>query len=247
MAPAGPGAALVGPGPTEVASVLRWDSPEAAALLADDAPLSSGLSALLASFDAAVVYSRSAVLVERLRMIVPRVVACDPQPPGDRHAAEWYLGALHALGVPAQLGPLPPLEPTPEEHAAAARVLGALRHRFLALHPGSGSPAKNWAAEPFAAVANALAPARAYALIEGPADREAVERVHALAPQGVRLRSLPLRTLGAVLTRALLYVGNDSGVSHLAAAYGASCLVAFGPTDPIVWAPLGPRVATLRF
>jgi heptosyltransferase-3 len=57
---------------------------------------------------------------------------------------------------------------------------------------------------------------------------------------------LPLRILGAVLARAGLFVGNDSGVSHLAAAAGAPTLSLFGPTAPEVWSPLGPRVVTLR-
>jgi ADP-heptose:LPS heptosyltransferase len=54
------------------------------------------------------------------------------------------------------------------------------------------------------------------------------------------------RALGALLRKARAYVGNDSGVSHLAAAFGAPSIVLFGPTDPRVWAPLGPRVRTLR-
>jgi ADP-heptose:LPS heptosyltransferase len=52
--------------------------------------------------------------------------------------------------------------------------------------------------------------------------------------------------LGTLLSRAGVYVGNDSGVSHLAAAWGAPTLALFGPTDPAVWAPLGPHVRTLR-
>jgi ADP-heptose:LPS heptosyltransferase len=41
------------------------------------------------------------------------------------------------------------------------------------------------------------------------------------------------------------YVGNDSGVSHLAAALGVPTIAVFGPTDPTVWAPLGPKVAVV--
>ena len=52
--------------------------------------------------------------------------------------------------------------------------------------------------------------------------------------------------LGAALARAGLFLGNDAGVSHLAAATGAPTLALFGPTDPALWAPVGPRVATLR-
>jgi ADP-heptose:LPS heptosyltransferase len=62
----------------------------------------------------------------------------------------------------------------------------------------------------------------------------------------VHARDLPARVLGAVLAHAGLYVGNDSGVSHLAAAWGAPVLALFGPTDPAQWAPVGPRVKVLR-
>ena len=55
-----------------------------------------------------------------------------------------------------------------------------------------------------------------------------------------------MRTLGAALSRAGLFLGNDSGASHLAAASGAPTLALFGPTDPALWAPVGPSVATLR-
>jgi len=56
---------------------------------------------------------------------------------------------------------------------------------------------------------------------------------------------LPLRTLAGVLARCSVYVGNDSGVSHLAAAVGAPTVAIFGPTDPRVWGPRGPRVQTV--
>jgi ADP-heptose:LPS heptosyltransferase len=52
--------------------------------------------------------------------------------------------------------------------------------------------------------------------------------------------------LAALLARAGAYVGNDSGVTHLAAASGAPTIALFGPTDPRVWAPLGPRVEVIR-
>ena len=58
--------------------------------------------------------------------------------------------------------------------------------------------------------------------------------------------NLPLRTLGAVLSRAGLFLGNDSGISHLAAAGGTRTLALFGPTDPAQWAPVGRAVLTLR-
>ena len=65
-------------------------------------------------------------------------------------------------------------------------------------------------------------------------------------PGAVVAREWPLRALGAALSRAGLFLGNDSGVAHLAAASGAPTLTLFGPTDPALWAPVGRSVATVR-
>jgi ADP-heptose:LPS heptosyltransferase len=83
-------------------------------------------------------------------------------------------------------------------------------------------------------------------LIEGPADADAVSCVLSLLetePPVARDWSLP--RLAAVMVEAALFLGNDSGLTHLAAGVGAPTIALFGPTDPIVWAPLGPRVLVI--
>ncbi len=224
-----------------------------ATLVASDAPDLAGLWAgpgrlpePIAGCGAALVYSRSASLLARLQA-VPRVVARDPQPPpGAGHAASWYAGALEALGVAHTMRETPILSPAPDERAAADEVSHRLPPGFLALHPGSGSPSKNWPADCFAALSHALAARQPFVVVEGPADGDAAARLRELRPRAVPATELPLRVLGAILSRAGLYVGNDSGVSHLAAAFGARTLTLFGPTDPAVWAPLGPSASVLR-
>ena len=63
----------------------------------------------------------------------------------------------------------------------------------------------------------------------------------------ILLANRPLARVARVLSHCRLYIGNDSGLTHLAAAVdGPEVLALFGPTDPRVWAPLGPRVRTLR-
>ena len=57
---------------------------------------------------------------------------------------------------------------------------------------------------------------------------------------------LPLPGLAAALARGRLFLGHDSGVSHLAAALGTPCVLLFGPTDPAVWAPPGAHVRVIR-
>jgi heptosyltransferase III len=58
-------------------------------------------------------------------------------------------------------------------------------------------------------------------------------------------RNLPLPRLAAILERSI-FIGHDSGISHLAAAAGANCILLFGPTDPDVWAPRNDNVQILR-
>ncbi len=223
-----------------MSEVLPWDAPDTARWIADAA---SPFTERLASFGAALAFTRSQDVVLRLLEFVPRVIVRDPAP-ASGHASLWLAEAGRELGGVAV--PVPAdFEPTPEEQEAARPLVARLPPRFLALHPGSGSPAKNWPPDRFAAVARALSPSRPWLLVSGPADEAAAAALGA-APDAIRARSLPLRVLGAVLAHAGLFVGHDSGVSHLAAAFGAPVLALFGPTDPVVWAPVGRRVRALR-
>jgi heptosyltransferase-3 len=119
--------------------------------------------------------------------------------------------------------------------------------RAVTIHPGSGSPAKCWPAESCAPLVRRLT--TPVLLLEGPADAAACERLRALLPPScptVPAAGLSLLQSAAILERSALFVGNDSGISHLAAALGVPTLAVFGPTDPAVWAPLGRRVAVVR-
>jgi heptosyltransferase-2 len=239
IAPESSGAALVGSGATEVDQLLAWERREVAALFTGDAS-GGALRDLLREIGLAVVYSRSADLARSLGDRVSRVVCHDPAPAGGVHASEWLARPLAALGLepPAHLEPIVPTE---REAIAARALLDRLPAGFLAIHPGSGSPGKSWPAERFGAVVDSLAGARPWLLVEGPADTAAAASL-ARRPGAVVARGLGVRALGAVLARAGLFIGHDSGVSHLAGGWGAPTLALFGPTDPAVWAPVGPRV-----
>ena len=118
---------------------------------------------------------------------------------------------------------------------------------MIAIHPGSGSPRKNWPAENWAALGQWLhrhAPQARLLLIGGEADAAQIATVRAsLRGAHVLLaQNLPLPHLAAVLQRCRLFLGHDSGISHLAAAVGTPCVLLFGPTDPAVWAPANPGV-----
>lgn len=237
------GRVLLGPGGSEVRDLVPWDGADAAAMRADTLVGASRLGRLLAATEAAIVLSRSAEVADAVRRYVPRVLARDPSP-AHGHASAWLAEPTREIGAgPAALPP--DLLATKAEVDAASPWLARLPTRFLAVHPGSGSPAKNWAPSRFLALVEQLSADQPWLLIEGPADEVAAASLRS-HPRAVRAPGLPTRVLGAVVARASLYVGNDSGVSHLAAAFGAPTLALFGPTDPAVWSPVGRRVTTLR-
>jgi hypothetical protein len=241
VAPSTPARVLVGPGPGEVEEALPWDGPETAALLAGERTRGPLFAALDAA-EVVVALTRSGPVLEVLHAFSRRVLAHDPAPPlGGPHASLWLAQSLSPLGLFAGSNPPPPLSFSVDERRQARERTGDLLDGFLAVHPGSGSPDKNWPAERFVELARRLSDARPWLLVQGPAE----ERM-AVPPDAIVARDWPLRLLGATLARAALFVGNDSGVAHLAAASGAPTLTLFGPTDPAIWAPVGPSVASVR-
>jgi ADP-heptose:LPS heptosyltransferase len=188
-----------------------------------------------------VAFTRSAGVLEALGPRTRRLLSRDPSPPpGGPHASLWLAQALAPLGIDTRSEPFP-LRFTDAERREAETHARSLPVGFLALHPGSGSRTKNWPFDRFAEAARRLVGGRPWLLVLGPAEEDI-----APPPDAVSARGLALRTLGAVLARAGLFLGNDSGVSHLAAAAGTRTLVLFGPTDPAQWSPVGRCVLALR-
>ncbi|HYB90885.1 MAG TPA: glycosyltransferase family 9 protein [Candidatus Binataceae bacterium] len=158
------------------------------------------------------------------------------RPDGDGHIAAEYLRSIDAAGQPLEV-PIDLLPSDLEEAERALREAQAQPGRYVLIFPGSGSPAKSWPAENFARLADAIAPVQSALVVLGPAEEEIAQ-----AFAGRRAHVLTERELGAVAALARMaaaFVGNDSGVSHLAAAAGARGVVMFGPTDPARWRPIG--------
>jgi ADP-heptose:LPS heptosyltransferase len=108
---------------------------------------------------------------------------------------------------------------------------------LVAVHAGSGSPTKCWSSERFARVADGLQKTGIrVVLIEGPADRTITQAVAcriSIAPP--RLRDVSLSSVVGVLSQCDAFLGNDSGLTHVAAALGLPTVAVFGPTDPAIW------------
>lgn len=195
----------------------------------------------------------------------PGVAEFAPWRPAAEHAAARFFAALAALeprgGASAWPAPQaaathPLLRPTPGDFDAALRTLGlptGPARGILAIHPGSGGISKRWPVERFAAAAAAaerrwgVTPIFLLGPAEGrlAAPLEAALTANSPGAAPLILRERPLREVLALLSLARAYLGNDSGISHLAAR-ACPTLALFGPSDPRVWHPLGPRAAVLR-
>jgi ADP-heptose:LPS heptosyltransferase len=175
---------------------------------------------------------------------VGQIIHASPFPPPGIHAAGWY---LQSLDLPIVPGDGPHLSLSSEERHAGRQALREQRlDRPIILHPGAGATWKRWPAQRFGVLAMALRQRdHDVALLAGPADEEAIEATLAHSGPLPILRSDSIRHLAAILSQAHLFVGNDSGVTHLAAAVGVPTIALFGPTDPASWAPLG-KVRLLR-
>ena len=158
-----------------------------------------------------------------------------------------FRAALQATGVPCTFHPALPdtantLHATDFFAQQVGAPLGAIPHidvgpverrARVVIHPFSGGPRKNWPLVSFEEVAR-----RSPLPVEWTAGpEEALDRA---------TRFENLFDLARWLAGAALYIGNDSGITHLAAAVGVPVIALFGPTAPEIWAPRGANVTVLR-
>jgi heptosyltransferase-2 len=168
-------------------------------------------------------------------------------------AARHFAQPLAALGIVLSEF-APKIYPNLEDLRAAEAFLAAAGGKpVIALHPGSGGLAKVWPIERWIVLAGTLSdqlPGHGFLLVAGEADRQAAEAFRQAWPASRQplfiAEGLPLPALAAILFRCRLFLGHDSGISHLAAAAGCRVIALFGPTDPAVWAPQGKQVTVLQ-
>lgn len=141
-----------------------------------------------------------------------------PEPGAKIHAADFFLKQAGGDGLA-----VPRIECEQLE-----------RGDFAVIHPFSGSARKNWPLERFREVAAQLAPPVRWCA--GPEEPLPPE----LRSDTTRFESL--YELACWLASARVYIGNDSGITHLAAAVGTPVVAVMGPADRAVWAPRGERV-----
>jgi len=145
-----------------------------------------------------------------------------PRDPGG-HASDFFLEQVRGLASrdapPVPRIPCPPAPGAPE----------------VVIHPFASSEAKRWPLERFRELAARVERKYRVGWVAGPEEALAEAR-----------RFEDLYELACWLAGSRLFIGNDSGIAHLAAAAGAAVVVIFGPTDDRVWRPRGPRVRVVR-
>jgi len=139
------------------------------------------------------------------------------------HTAEHLASAMFWLGVPHAEIPRARLFSPPSE----------FQHAYAILHPKASSPEKTWSAANFLAIARHLRDSLDLEplFIAGPGESLA-EFAEFRCISGA-----PLRRTMSLISGAKLFIGNDSGPAHIAAAFGVPSLVFFGASDPEIWRP----------
>jgi heptosyltransferase-2 len=227
-----------------------------AKFFAIDAELPGELAEHFASFDLIIsyLYDPDRIFEANLRRCGCENLICGPAKIVENagHAACQLGSPIQELGIEvADLSER--IFPSDADRQFAHKFLSRLPQPIVAIHPGSGSPRKNWPIENWIA---AMSEGEAFSsfgkrpslvVIAGEADTAETERLeYEWRHRNVCFaKNLPLPGLSGVLANST-FIGHDSGISHLAAAAGADCILLFGPTEPAVWAPKNDNVRVLR-
>ncbi len=169
---------------------------------------------------------------------------------GARHEIEYWLDVVRLLGAHTD-NQMMELAISPADIDWANRQLqqwGGARP-LVVIHPGSGgfSTARRWRAENFAAVADGLIERGAQVALVGTStdSTDAVRAAMHGSPIDLTGKTT-LHQLAALLRQAQLFIGGDSGVSHIAAASGVSMVSIFGPTNAAAWGATGDKCVVLQ-
>lgn len=199
--------------------------------LFSDGPVPERL-AFLSYYDTILLFSYSTELHQRVGSLATASVHLIPPRPAPgrrRHVTDHYTEHLKEASI---------CLPAADRRARPAYPdwrRSVFKPRRVLIHPGSGSRLKNWPVENFLSLGEQLATAGfETTFLLGPADDHL-----AVAQFPCVGRPPDLVTLAESLKNAGGFIGNDSGVSHLAAFLGLPTVTLFGPSDPLRWAPRG--------
>ena len=237
-------------------TIASLEQPGLAVFYSEQGFASSPLSERFNSFDLIGVFGgeQQTIFVDNLTKAgAGEVCHISTFPPHDAktHVIDFQATQMSRLGLTVQ-ETVPRLFVSEADERNAARFLeqkGLNKNTLtVVLHPGSGSRKKAWKVNSFVhwrrnciemIVLRFLCPS---ALLTHKSKKTTLM---AFLQDSIPLHNLPLDELAAILKQCDLYVGNDSGITHLAAAVGTPVVALFGPTDPRVWGPRGKHVSIL--
>jgi heptosyltransferase-2 len=234
-----------------------------ASFFAENSELPAELAGYFASFDLIISYlfDPDRIFENNLHRCGVENLLCGPAKVIEKsgHAARQLARPIEQLGIT-----VPDLAQeiflSVDDRQFAQEFLRGLSQSIVAIHPGSGSKEKNWPLENWIELVSSkdgsskakgelgyMGKQFSLVVVSGEADKaQTAELEYDWKDRGVCFaKNLPLPHLAAVLEHTI-FVGHDSGISHLAAAAGANCILLFGPTDPNVWAPRNENVRVLR-
>jgi heptosyltransferase III len=224
-----------------------------ARFFARNSELPAELTDYFASFDLIVsyLYDPDRIFETNLRRCAVQNLICEAAriAENDGHAARQLARPIEQLGINV-VDFAERIFPSIEDREFAREFLASVPPPIIAIHPGSGSHEKNWPLENWIGLfspGSRFANLKGLVVISGEADEAQTDQLERQwKNRDVRFaRNMPLPRLAAVLEHSI-FIGHDSGISHLAAAAGANCILLFGPTDPDVWAPRNDNVQILR-
>jgi len=167
------------------------------------------------------------------------------------HSVEQQLALLGWTGVPVTDRPPTQLAVTSTSLAAVDELLRTANlegKEFALIHPAAAFATKQWAADKFARVVEFLAERKVESVaIAGPNETDVVNELISTSSTKVTSLSLKLPEVTALASRARLFVGNDSGIAHIASAVGAPSVVIFGSSNIAHWRPWNPAPAEVVF
>jgi heptosyltransferase III len=196
--------------------------------------------------------------MRNLKMIKPDAIVSSwrPEPAEQRHVSRLFIDSLGpgSAGVsPAELAEMgSTIFLNAKVRQDGSRWLRSHGYKngetLIAVHPGAGSESKRWPLQRFIEIARRLTLQKNIRLlfVMGPAEQGLPISKALMGMGAIVAETVALDLLAAILVHCRAFVGNDSGISHLAAGLKVPSIVLFGPTLPQHWAPLGKHVAVLR-
>jgi ADP-heptose:LPS heptosyltransferase len=240
--------------------IFSIDQREMATFFVRGRPLDPSLSRLFDQFNLIVLFGKDeeGILVENLRRVSHGLILhIIPFPPSDEavHLTDHLLRQFSWRGFPiSESNPRLHLKKSDQDRGkdfwGSHGVTLEEKTKVIILHPGSGSKKKVWPQDRFLNLAQLLQNrlGSKILIVFGPAEGSEVEKVFkGMNPRiFIQAKGLSLKELASVMEGCRLFIGNDSGISHMASALGIPTIAIFGPTDPRVWSPRGEKVWVVR-